>query len=95
MVTMRRLLGLLVLAAILVALPVSHLVRGGPPDRVRLCHIAGKGQQFIMDVPEPAVDGHLSHGDCLPFNEDCTDLTVDGGYDAEINEPGRPCECCE
>ena len=59
---MKRLLGLLIVVAFLVAIPVSHLVLAKghvPAGMAQMCH---KGQ--VIQIDEPGVRGHRVHGDC-------------------------------
>ncbi|GAA4454077.1 hypothetical protein GCM10023189_20050 [Nibrella saemangeumensis] len=39
--------------------------RGGPPAKVQLCHTEPDGTTYTIEVPEPAVAGHLKHGDVM------------------------------
>ncbi len=60
---MKRLLGLSLVAAFVLALPASHIVMGKahvPAHKEQVCH-AGK----VIAVGAPAVDAHLAHGDAF------------------------------
>ncbi len=60
---MKRLLGLFIVAAFLLAVPTSHFVwtkAHVPAHKEQVCH---KGR--VLAVSENAVDGHLGHGDCF------------------------------
>ena len=48
------------MAAGVILISGSHSDAGGPPKKVVICH---KGQ--TLEVAEPAVQAHLSHGDSL------------------------------
>ncbi len=37
-----------------------------PPDKVVVCHLNSEGEFEPKEVPLPALQGHLSHGDILP-----------------------------
>ena len=79
---MKRLLTLFIVAAFLLAIPVSHFVLGKghvPSNKVQVCH---KGE--VITVSKNALNTHVNHGDCqLPacdFNnvfhtgDDCSDV---------------------
>ena len=60
---MRRFLGLLIVAAFLVAASATHLVwaKGHvPAHKEQVCH---KGS--VLTIGAAAVRGHLRHGDCF------------------------------
>ncbi len=60
---MKRLIALSVVAAFLLAIPVSHLLLGKghvPAHKDQVCH---NGE--VETVGSPAVPAHLNHGDCF------------------------------
>jgi hypothetical protein len=71
-VAMKRWMGIAVVVAMLLGLPLSHgLLAQKPGDvprgkpRVEICHIDEGGRGRFITVAEPAVPAHLNHGDCL------------------------------
>ena len=67
---MKRLIFVALVAAFIVAVPVSHLLMAGPPDPKKICHVSpaspAPADGFFLTIPVKAVPGHLNHGDCDP-----------------------------
>ena len=59
---MKRVLVLSVAAAMLLAIPASHLVFGKAHVRLGKIQVCHEGR--VVGVSENALGGHLSHGDC-------------------------------
>jgi len=62
---MKKLIAATVLVLVIGALPLEHLLMGGPEPRVTLCHVPpGNPVNFhTITVGEAAVNAHLGHGD--------------------------------
>jgi len=62
---MKKLIAATVLLLVIAALPLSHLLMGGPEHRVTLCHFPpGNPANFhTITVGAAAVPAHLAHGD--------------------------------
>ena len=75
---MKRMLGWIIVAAMIAGLPLSHLAMGARQEKVAVCHIDEEGVGRVINIAAPAVPAHLAHGDCL-----AADALVDG----------RSCEC--
>lgn len=74
---MSRSLGLTLLLALLVLVPLSHFVISGPPasappGKVQICHFSsGDTVGHVIEVSAAALSAHLDkHGDCKHFITD-------------------------
>lgn len=73
---MRRLFSLLVAVSLmtpLVALAPRQESASAKAEKVIVCHKPGTPAERTLEIPAPAVDGHLGHGDLLGA---CSDLPV-------------------
>ncbi len=60
--------GTLVVAAGLFALPADQLVSAAPPDKVLICHVDPDGEgdgPVVISVSVRSLPAHMAHGDCL------------------------------
>ena len=58
-----RVLGLLLAGALLLAIPVSHLVWGAPPpgNKQLICHIDEDGTGKVLEISVHAIPAHCAH----------------------------------
>jgi len=76
---MKRLIVVLLVAAFIIALPMSHSASAAKKAKVDICHatdsfvVPSNGVTLIVghviNVSESAVDAHLAHGDSLVIND--------------------------
>ena len=77
---MKRMLGWIVVAAMIAGLPLSHLALGARQEKVAVCHVDEEGVGRVINIAAPAVPAHLAHGDCL-------------AADADVDPDTGACEC--
>ena len=58
-----RILGLALAGTVLLALPVSHLLRGAPPpgNKRLICHIGDDGTGKVLEISIHAIPAHCEH----------------------------------
>lgn len=81
---MKRLFGLAAAVALLLGLPLSHVLMAQKPDdvprgklKVEVCHIDEDGRGHFINIAEPAVPAHLAHGDCRGADAEVIDDPID------------------
>ena len=92
---MTRGLCLLILAAVVLSIPLSHLVVGKAHVRIGMVQVCHKGE--VITISEKALRSHLAHGDCqLPacdFNnvfqteDPCSGVDADGDLRCDLDLP--------
>jgi hypothetical protein len=86
-----RIVGLALAAAMVLAVPVSHHLRGAPPggDRRLICHFDEDGTGRVLELPSPAIAAHCAHhtGDYTGATPPATVKLEKGAACAKITNP--------
>jgi hypothetical protein len=69
-----------------------ELVTGASKAKAEICHLDDEGEFFIISVADPAVPGHLGHGDHLVTAEVCGD-GIDNNCDGQVDEGCAAVSC--
>jgi hypothetical protein len=86
-----RIVGLALATAMVLAVPVSHHLRGAPPAGTKrlICHFDEDGTGRVLEVGAAAIEAHCAHhtGDYTGATPPATVTLVKGATCARITNP--------